>query len=132
MTMMASKAKRKGASLNPGTLSPNPWDLSLSGQNVWHYTGDTRTEDKAPQECDLSADLSAGMITGGCHAKAAQTQIQTRPRVAYCRPKMVLTKGSAFGGKKLFGVVGNMLASREQNVATRYIYAARHFDIFRR
>src|ERR1700688_1349862 len=94
MTMMASKAKRKGASLNPGTLSPNPWDLSLSGQNVWHYTGDTRTEDKAPQGCDLSADLSAGMITGGCHAKAAQTQIQTRPRLAYCRPKLVLTKGS--------------------------------------
>ena len=92
--MMARKAKRKEASLNPGTLSPNPWDLSLSGQNVWHYTGDTRTEDKAPQGCDLSADLSAGMITGGCHAKAAQTQIQTRPRLAYCRPRMVLTKGS--------------------------------------
>jgi len=95
--MMARKAKRKEASLNPGTLSPNPWDLSLSGQNVWFYTGDTRTEDKAPQGCDLSADLSAGMIMGGCHAKAAQTQIQTRPRLAYCRPRMVLTKGSTLG-----------------------------------
>ena len=41
-----------------------------------------------------SADLSAGMTMGGCHAKAAQTQIQTRPRLAYCRPRMVLTKGS--------------------------------------
>jgi hypothetical protein len=92
--MMNRNAKRKGASLNPGTLSPNPWDLSLSGQNVWLYTEDTRTEDKAPQGCDLSADLSAGMITGGCHAGAAQTQIQTRPRLAYCRPRMVLTKGA--------------------------------------
>ena len=95
--MMARKAKRKEALLNPGTLSPNPWDLSLSGQNVWPYTRDTRTEDKAPQGCDLSADLSAGMIMGGCHAKAAQTQIQTRPRLAYCRPRMVLTKGSTLG-----------------------------------
>ena len=52
--MPARKAKRKEAWLNPGTLSPNPWDLSLSGQNVWLYTGDTRTEDKAPQGCECA------------------------------------------------------------------------------
>jgi len=62
---MLKNAKRKGESINSGTLSPNPWDLTLWGQNVWLYTGGTRTEDKAPQGCDLSADSSAGMTWGG-------------------------------------------------------------------
>ena len=69
---MARPAKRNEALLDSGTLSPNPWDLSLSGQNGWLYTGGTRTEDKAPQGCDLSADSSAGMATGGFDAEAAQ------------------------------------------------------------
>ncbi len=30
---MTGQTKRKGALLNSGTLSPNPWDLSLSRQN---------------------------------------------------------------------------------------------------
>jgi hypothetical protein len=86
---MARPAKRNGALLDSGTLSPNPWDLSLSGQNVGIYTGDTRTEDKAPQGCDLSADSSAGMATGGFDVEAAPNSNQTRPRLAYCGPKMV-------------------------------------------
>jgi len=90
---MARPAKRNGALLDSGTLSPNPWDLSLSGQNVGLYTGDTRTEDKAPQGCDLSADSSAGMARGGFDAEAVLTQNQTRRRLAYCGSKMVLTMG---------------------------------------
>src|ERR1700688_3996191 len=57
------------ASLNSGTLSPNPWDLTLSGQNGWPYTEGTRTEDKAPQGCDLSTASSAGMAVGGVRAE---------------------------------------------------------------
>src|ERR1022692_2967825 len=60
---MTEQSIRNGDLLNSGTLSPNPWDLTLSGQNSWFYTGGTRTEDKAPQGCDLSADSSAGMAT---------------------------------------------------------------------
>jgi len=68
---MTKQSIRNGALLHSGTLSPNPWDLTLSGQNDWFYTGGTRTEDKAPQGCDLSADSSAGMATGGFDAEAA-------------------------------------------------------------
>ena len=71
---MSEMAIRKGASLNSGTLSPNPWDLTLSGQNVWSKLEDTRTEDKAPQGCDLSAASSAGMAAGGVDPDAAPNQ----------------------------------------------------------
>ena len=86
---------RNEALLNSGTLSPNPWDLTLSGQNVcWRYTEATRTEDKAPQGCDLSVDSSAGMAPGGLDAEAVSIQNQTRRILAYCHPRMVLTIGS--------------------------------------
>jgi len=86
---------RNEALLNSGTLSPNPWDLTLSGQNVcWRYTEATRTEDKAPQGCDLSVDSSAGMAPGGLDAEAVSIQNQTRRILAYCHPRMVLTMGS--------------------------------------
>jgi hypothetical protein len=65
---------RRGASLNSETLSPNPWDLTLSGQNVAlraDYNRDTRTEDRAPQGCDPSAGPSAGMARGGFDSEAA-------------------------------------------------------------
>ena len=52
---MSVLATRKGALLNSGTLSPNPWDLTLSRQNVWRYIEGTQTEDRAPQGCDPSA-----------------------------------------------------------------------------
>ena len=71
MTAMDEQSIRKGALLKSGTPSPNPWDLTPSGQNGWHYNEGTRTEDKAPQGCDLSADSSAGMATGGFDADAA-------------------------------------------------------------
>ena len=60
---MITMAEQSGndALLKSGTLSPNPWDLTLSGQNDWQYNQGTRTEDKAPQGCDPSAASSAGM-----------------------------------------------------------------------
>ena len=48
---MISENNKEENIMNSGTLSPNPWDLSLLGRNVWPYTGDTRTEDRAPQGC---------------------------------------------------------------------------------
>jgi hypothetical protein len=71
----AGKATRKGALLNSGTLSPNPWDLTLSGQNVWPKLKGTRTEDKAPQGCDLSAASSARMT--GAASMSQSSRIQT-------------------------------------------------------
>jgi hypothetical protein len=73
---MTGRSKRTTALLNSGTLSPNPWDLSLSGQNGWPYTEGTRTEDKAPQGCDLSAASSAGMAGGGVDPDAPPNQHQ--------------------------------------------------------
>jgi hypothetical protein len=110
---MARPAKRNGALLDSGTLSPNPWDLSLSGQNVGLYTGDTRTENKAPQGCDLSADSSAGMATGGFDVEAAPNSNQTRPRLAYCGPKMVLTTGSTLVDDLLQGLKTHVLDPAE-------------------
>jgi len=95
MTAMDEQSIRKGALLKSGTPSPNPWDLTPSGQNGWHYNEGTRTEDKAPQGCDLSADSSAGMAGAAAMLRPPQNmQIQTRQRLTYCRPNLVLTMGS--------------------------------------
>src|SRR5450759_319178 len=87
--------RRKSASVESGTLSPNPWDLTLSGRNVWCTVEGTRTEDRAPQGCDPSAGSRAGMARGDFDVEAAP-KLQTRPRriLAYCGRKMVLTMGS--------------------------------------
>ena len=107
---MARLDIRNGTLLNSGTLSPNPWDLTLSGQNIcWRYTEGTRTEDKAPQGCDLSADSSAGITRDGFDAEAVSVQNQTRRILAYCRPKMVLTKGSTLPRAKSREKIGNRL-----------------------
>jgi hypothetical protein len=74
---MIGMATRKGALLKSGTLSPNPWDLTLWGQNVWSKLEDTRTEDRAPQGCDLSAASSAGMARTASRLGPSQTQILT-------------------------------------------------------
>jgi hypothetical protein len=92
---MDEQSTRKAALLKPGTLSPNPWDLTPSGQNGWRYNEGTRTEDKAPQGCDLSAASSAGMAGAAAMLRPPQNiQIQTRQRLTYCRPNLVLTMGS--------------------------------------
>src|ERR1039457_1324190 len=98
MTTMTEQSIRNGSLLNSGTLSPNPWDLTHSGQNDRLYNRGIRTEDRAPQGCDPSAASSAGMATGGFDAEAAQnTQTPTRPRLTYSGPNLVLTKGSTSG-----------------------------------
>jgi hypothetical protein len=95
---MDEQSTRKAALLKPGTLSPNPWDLTPSGQNGWRYNEGTRTEDKAPQGCDLSAASSAGMAGAAAMLRPPQNiQIQTRQRLTYCRPNLVLTMGSTLG-----------------------------------
>jgi len=80
---MLPRSTGNGALLKSGTLSPNPWDLTPSGQNGWFYTGGTRTEDKAPQGCDLSAASSAGMARDGFNAEAVLNLALTRRALAY-------------------------------------------------
>src|ERR1035437_451425 len=95
VTFMNGGTKRRSAFLESGTLSPNPWDLTPLGRNVWCTVEGTRTEDRAPQGCDPSAGSRAGMARGGFDAEAAP-KLQTRRRriLAYCGRKMVLTMGS--------------------------------------
>ena len=79
MMKMSERLLRKGALLKVGDSIPKliaqelkaRLDLTLSGQNVWLYTERTRTEDRAPQGCDLSADSRAGMARGGCDVASA-------------------------------------------------------------
>jgi hypothetical protein len=93
---MDEQSIRNGALPKSGTPSPNPWDSARSGQNGWLYNTETRTEDKAPQACDLSAASSAGMARAADAATAQNRQIPTRPRLTYCGLNLVLTKGSTF------------------------------------
>jgi hypothetical protein len=69
---LAVTAMRKKAWLNSGTLSPNPWDLTLLGRNVWSYNQGVRTEDRAPQGCAPSAASNAGMTQDGFDFEAVQ------------------------------------------------------------
>jgi hypothetical protein len=91
---MAQPLRRKAALLSSGTLSPNPWDLSHSGQNGWLYTEGFRTEDKAPQGCDLSADSSAGMATGAFDA--APSSNSDPPNINLLRAQNGLDNGVHF------------------------------------
>jgi hypothetical protein len=87
---------RKWISLNSGTPSPNPWDLTLSGQNVWLYNEDTRTEDKAPQGCDLSADSSAGMEATASNLRPSHTKTFNPPTISLLMTKNGLDEGVHF------------------------------------
>ena len=90
---------RTGTSLSSGTLSPNPWDLTLSGQNMGlsaDYNGDTRTEDRAPQGCDPSAGPRAGMASGGFDSEAAAIKQQTRRIESLLQAKIGLDNGVHF------------------------------------
>jgi hypothetical protein len=98
---MTRPTTRNGASLNSGTLSPNPWDLTLSGQNIcWRYTEGTRTEDKAPQGCDLSADSSAGITRGGFDAEAVPAQNQTPSNISLLPTENGLDNGVHYNGPR--------------------------------
>jgi hypothetical protein len=89
--------RRKIASSDSGTLSPNPWDLTLSRQNVWCTVEGTRTEDRAPQGCDPSAASRAGMARDGFDAGAVpKTTKQTPPDISLLRAKNGLDNGVHF------------------------------------
>jgi len=91
---MLSEANRAGSITELGDSVPEPLGFIALGPECLAYTGDTRTEDKAPQGCDLSADSSAGMTRDGFDAEVVPDQNQTRRTLAYCWRKMVLTTGS--------------------------------------
>src|ERR1019366_5748192 len=92
---MNGATKRRSAFIESGTLSPNPWDLTPLGRNVWCTVEGTRTEDRAPQGCDPSAGSRAGMARGGFDPETApKLQIRHRRILAYCGRKIVLTMGS--------------------------------------
>src|SRR5271170_729983 len=95
---MSEQSIRNVALLKSGTLSPNPWGLTLSGQNGRRYNTGTRTEDRAPQGCDPSAASGAGTAGAAAMLRSPNnTQIPTRSRLTYCGPKLVLTQGSTLG-----------------------------------
>jgi hypothetical protein len=94
--------------LNSGTLSPNPWDLTLSGQNDWFYTGGTRTEDKAPQGCNLSADSSAGMAPGGFDADAAPNSNSDPSNISLLRAENGLDNGVHFTSRSSARISGSV------------------------
>jgi hypothetical protein len=93
---MTDQSIRNGSLLNSGTPSPNPWDLTPSGQNDWFYTGGTRTEHKAPQGCALSADSSAGMAESGFDADAALNSNSDPSSINLLRAKNGLDNGVHF------------------------------------
>ena len=86
----------KRALPDSGTLSPNPWDLSLWRQNVCFTL-------KALERIGLRRDATRAPIQGpewqGA-ASAAAPNSHPRPRLtlAYCERKMVLTIGSTLLG----------------------------------
>ena len=96
---MTGQATRNEALLNSGTPSPNPWDLTLSRQNVWNYTGGTRTEDRATQGCDLSAASSAGMARDGFDAEAAPNHNSVPSHFSLLKTKNGLDIGVHFKGR---------------------------------
>ena len=113
---MTEQSIRNGALLKSGTLSPNPWDLALSGQNGWFYTGRTRTADKAPQGCDLSANSSAGMATGGFDAEVALNSNSDPSNISLLRAKNGLDNGVHFSRRECDRLRGPSSAIRAKNL----------------
>jgi hypothetical protein len=96
MTTMSEQSIRNGALLKSGTLSPNPWDLTLSGQNDWQYNQETRREDRAPQGCDPSAASSAGMARAAAMLRSSQNTDPDPSEVNLLRVNFGLDKGVHF------------------------------------
>ena len=93
---MTAGATRNGTLSNSGTLSPNPWDLSLSRQDGSSKLEDTRTEDRAPQGCAPSADSRAGMAAAAPIAGPSQTQPQTSSKQSLLKAQNGLDEGVHF------------------------------------
>src|SRR5450755_2114355 len=92
--MMTSSPIRKGALLDSGTPSPNPWDLTLWGQNS------CSTLEVLERRIGLRRDATRAPIQApewhgaGFHTRPRNSEPGPRRTLAYCGPKMVLTMGS--------------------------------------
>jgi hypothetical protein len=62
--------------LYSGTLSPNPWDLSLSGQNGWFTLEALERKTGRRRDAAPSADSSAGTGWDGFEVDAVPTIIR--------------------------------------------------------
>jgi hypothetical protein len=89
--MSARANLRKGALLESGTPSPNPWDLPLSRQNV-------RSTLKAPERrIGLRRDATRAPIQGpecqgaGFHSRPQNSNPRPRRALAYCGQDIALT-----------------------------------------
>ena len=92
-----AKPKGKGPLLESGTLSPNPWDLSLSRQNG------CSTLKALERRIGLRRDATRAPIQGPEWQGAASPAVpnsnpKRRRALAYCGQKMVLTTGSTLLG----------------------------------
>ena len=70
---------RNGDIAQGGVSAPDHFGFIAFGPECLVYTGSTRTEDRAPQGCDLSADSRAGMARGGFDTEAAPNSKQDPP-----------------------------------------------------
>src|SRR5271163_5288330 len=94
---MSEQSIRNVALLKSGTLSPNPWDLTLTGQNGRRYKTGTRTEDRAPQGCDPSAASGAGTAGAAAMLRSPQQHTDSDPfEVNLLRAKIGLDNGVHF------------------------------------
>jgi hypothetical protein len=91
---MSGQTTRKGALLDSGTPSPNPWDLSLSRQNG------CSTMEALERRIGLRRDATRAPIQGpewqgaGFPSRPQNSTPRPRRALAYCGQKMVLTMGS--------------------------------------
>ena len=91
---MTGQNLRKGALLNSGTPSPNPWDLSLWRQNA------CSTLKAIERKTGLRRDASRAPIQGpewqGAASPPPQTQTQAPPDLSLLRAKNGLDFGDHF------------------------------------
>ena len=91
---MSGQTTRKGALLDSGTPSPNPWDLSLSRQNG------CSTMEALERRIGLRRNATRAPIQGpewqgaGFPSRPQNSTPRPRRALAYCGQKMVLTMGS--------------------------------------
>ena len=91
--MMSRLATRNGTLLNS---VPEPLGFNAFGPECLAYIEGTRTEDRAPSGMrpERRFERRNGKGTASMPRPPQNTQIPTRPRLTYCGPKLVLTKGS--------------------------------------
>jgi len=106
---MTGQTLRKVALLDSGTPSPNPWDLSLSRQNV------CSTMKALERRIGLRRDATRAPIQGpewqgaGSHSRPQNSTPGPRRALAYCGQKMVLTMGSTLVAVQTFPIQAGVL-----------------------